>query len=652
MTLDESNNIFIAGYFSGTVDFDAGTGTSIQTANCGSPNCREGFITKYTTNGDFVSVKRPPSNSTGYTYPHSIAYKNGKVYTVGSGGLLQVFNATDFDISNNNILPTASTYIFTNSINLQGPSWAADIDVDEQGSIYIAGYFNFQDNFGSGSSLDPANGKAFFLKLLQNSNNLALAWKQQIAESDRGKGIVLGKNNEVFGLSAKLVTDLKIHISKMDRNNGNFINSWGTNGIKTINNSYVNTALRSPMAVQPDNGDLLIALTSYNNQVIDFGDGVTVPTDGTSGVRLVMAEYQASGTCLWAKAAGRVSDDFYPNNLPVDLDVDSEHIYLAGWFVNLTNINVCDSTYTLQSIDSLSTFDGYVAKYGQVVPDLIYNFNPTIAGASNICNNNETYTATYYEGASYTWEVSNNVSIVSVNNNTITVTQNLSALNGQGWVKVTASKSNDCINYTSNKVVQKNIWLGKPQKPYIPHRNGMLPEPYVFRFPQSFCKNAFASIWVTSQGADFIASQLSDSTQQKIYKGGSMALLQIPLNQPIGTYVYQVIGWARRRQGCSSDITEITIIIEQNDEGEICPKEEEEKRMVKIYPNPVADVLQIEAEANCYILFNKLNQKVAEGVLSNKKGKINLQNLPQDIYFLHLHFADDIIERRQVIVSR
>jgi hypothetical protein len=50
--VDGSGNVYIAGWFSGSVDFDCGTGTAIFTSN--STNASDAFIAKYDPNGEYL----------------------------------------------------------------------------------------------------------------------------------------------------------------------------------------------------------------------------------------------------------------------------------------------------------------------------------------------------------------------------------------------------------------------------------------------------------------------------------------------------------------------------------------------------------------------------------------------------------------------
>jgi hypothetical protein len=125
-----------------------------------------------------------------------------------------------------------------------------------------------------------------------------------------------------------------------------------------------------------------------------------------------------------------------------------------------------------------------------------------------------------------------------------------------------------------------------------------------------------------------------------IYK--TTPFLSIPTKQE--HLIYSIV--SGNRCGLSS-IVQLTVNV-ANCNREISGKQ------VNIYPNPTDNFLQIEvenAEKVRYELHNKYSQKIFSGEFVGKQS-LSTQNLPQDVYFLHLHYPDGSIERRQIVVQR
>lgn len=88
LTLDEEANIYVGGYFTGTVDFDPGSGVANATSN---PGIFDAFLLKLDSSGNYQWVK--DLSGTGSVQIFDLKRDaNGSIYTVGNFGL-----ACDFD---------------------------------------------------------------------------------------------------------------------------------------------------------------------------------------------------------------------------------------------------------------------------------------------------------------------------------------------------------------------------------------------------------------------------------------------------------------------------------------------------------------------------------------------------------------------------
>lgn len=78
-----------------------------------------------------------------------------------------------------------------------------------------------------------------------------------------------------------------------------------------------------------------------------------------------------------------------------------------------------------------------------------------------------------------------------------------------------------------------------------------------------------------------------------------------------------------------------------------------EREQVKIYPNPVKDLLTIEAEnLKSILLINMLGKKIYESkIISDKINTINTQNIPKGIYLLKLEATDGNISTSKIKIT-
>jgi len=160
MSLDGTGNIYVTGGFTGTVDFDPSVGIFSMT----STGNVDMFITKLTTDGNFVWAKRFGGTGTNTTFVRSVASDGNGVYTTGN------FSGTiDFDPNTGTQLRTSAgstsfSDIFISKLDVNGNfSWAyrlgrssasdfgRAIAVDATGNVYSAGTFSGTVDFDPGA---------------------------------------------------------------------------------------------------------------------------------------------------------------------------------------------------------------------------------------------------------------------------------------------------------------------------------------------------------------------------------------------------------------------------------------------------------------------------------------------------------------------
>ncbi len=185
IAVDASGNVYTAGIFKGTVDFDPGSGTT----NLTSAGNDDAFISKLDASGNFIWAKS--FGGTGVDLANSIFIDAiGNLYVTGA------FQGTvDFDpgSSTNNLTSIGSPDAFI--IKLSGSGnfiWAKQfggtiratgnsIKVDATGSVYTTGFFEGTVDFDPGSGTTNFTsiniGDAFISKLDGSGNFI---WAKQL----------------------------------------------------------------------------------------------------------------------------------------------------------------------------------------------------------------------------------------------------------------------------------------------------------------------------------------------------------------------------------------------------------------------------------------------------------------------------------------
>ena len=158
IALDGSGNVFVAGYFTGTVDFDAGAGTS----NLSSAGAEDIFYMKYDNDGNYTWAKNTGGSDTDVanwlTFDAS-----GNIFLTGQFSLTADF---DPDAGTANSSSAGSWDIFFAKYNSDGSyNWSASvggIGVDQSHVIdYVsAGNFLIAGEFPNSVDFDPNTGTA------------------------------------------------------------------------------------------------------------------------------------------------------------------------------------------------------------------------------------------------------------------------------------------------------------------------------------------------------------------------------------------------------------------------------------------------------------------------------------------------------------
>jgi hypothetical protein len=299
--VDFAGNIYTVGYFSGTVDFDSGVGTSFLTSN----GSRDIFVQKLDSDGNFLWAKAFGGNS--IEMAESIFVDvSGNVYTTG------YFSGTaDFDPDGvANITSSGSNDVFIQKMDSSGNFlWAKtfggvnddrgySICVDDLGNVYTIGFFQLTVDF------------------------------------DPGPGIT----------SVTSHGSLDVFIQKMDAL-GNFL--W----VKSFNG----TSADFGFSIRVDSAGNIFTTGSFSG-TIDFDPGTGEVILTTNGGRDgFIHKMDNSGNFIWVSTFGS-NDDDYGFSICVD---HFENVYATGWFSGIADF---DPGPGVNYLSSAGEYDVFVLK--------------------------------------------------------------------------------------------------------------------------------------------------------------------------------------------------------------------------------------------------------------------------------------------------
>lgn len=202
LQIDESQNVYIGGYYQGKYDMDPGEGDN--TIN--SVGQYDGFIAKYNKEGEHQWSFSIGDKDVDYV--RNFRVLNNKVYTMG-----EFSDTVDFDPSEGtqklmSIENEVSGYLavygldgaLISAFGLKGTmgeyqgasSCIKDIDFDPEGKLYITGYFNGDVDFDSsseGGELSSTGGYSDFdMFIAKYDAERNLEWAQNAGGTNQEKG--------------------------------------------------------------------------------------------------------------------------------------------------------------------------------------------------------------------------------------------------------------------------------------------------------------------------------------------------------------------------------------------------------------------------------------------------------------------------------
>ncbi len=413
MVVDDNGNVYLTGYFQGTVDFDPGQGTDIHTSN----GHYDGFVQKLDSDGNLLWVKTFGGNN--YDEGLGIALDQGgsNVYITG------YFRGTvDFDTGpgvNNHTsegesdifimcLTNAGNFLWAKSIGGTGNDAGTDIAISPSGYVQVTGYFYGNVDFNPAIAVDfhqatgTINSDVFVLKMDANGDYL---WTRTFGgtDYDAGLSLVIDASGNIYTTGYFLGTvdfdtdvtvdnhssnGLKdVFVQKLDFN-GNFIwaKTFGGNG-NDIGKS-----------IDIDNNGNIILTGSFAGTV-DFNPGNFVDNHISNGsLDIFVEKLDATGDFVWARTFGGSSEDV-GNSVTHDYN---DNIFLTGYFFDTVDFDPDIAGFEqhtsngnrdifIEKFASNSAFQWAETFGGN-------NINDSDTGVSIAINNSGIYTAGTFQG--------------------------------------------------------------------------------------------------------------------------------------------------------------------------------------------------------------------------------------------------------------
>jgi hypothetical protein len=372
LTVDGTGNVYVAGHFNGTADFDP----SAAIVNLVSAGNYDVFIAKYNSAGTYVWAKR--IGGAGEDSPGAIAldasanvYITGYYYGVADfDPAAAVVNLTSLGISDVFIAKysTAGLYTWAKSMGGSGLEQGGALKTDGTGNVYVSGIFNgtadFDPSAGTANLTPAGNYDIFFAKYTTAG---VYVWSKSIGgiDQDVNSSLALDGSGNVFvsghfystgdfDPSASVVTLNSVTEQSM------FVGKYTNLGVYTVAWAArdFEGGYGRAMATITDPAGNVYMTGSYRDKVDFDPSASTAYLTNLNGDNIFLAKYDAAGNYLWAIQLGSNNNNDEGTLLTLDA---LGNIYVAGIFDGTVDFDPSASTADLTSLGAND--DVFIAKY-------------------------------------------------------------------------------------------------------------------------------------------------------------------------------------------------------------------------------------------------------------------------------------------------
>lgn len=368
ITSDASGNVYVTGYFSGTIDFDPGAAVYNLTSSGGL----DIFVLKLNSAGNFVNAFSVGGVS-GTDVARSIAVDaSSNIYLTG-----YYFGVADFDpgVGTATLSASAGFDIFIAKYTSAGAityarsvggtattEMGTSLKVDATGNVYVGGYFSgtgdFDPGVGTFTMTTSVGSQDLFIIKLNASGNFV--WAKQIGNTSStaiadlaldGIGNVLATGSFFGtvdfdpGAGIANLTEAgtgmgDCFILKLDAT-GNYI--WAT--------SLGSTSSDGGAAIRTDASNNIYTTGSFQ-ATVDFDPGVGVYNLTATSSDIFISKLNASGNFLAAVKFGGSAVDI-ANSIAVDA---SNNVYTTGSFNTTPDFDPGSPVFNITSAGSTDAF--------------------------------------------------------------------------------------------------------------------------------------------------------------------------------------------------------------------------------------------------------------------------------------------------------
>lgn len=412
ITIDGTGNIYLAGEFSRTIDFDPSSGVASRTSTSSS---RDSFVAKYTSDGNFLWVTTISSD--GSDSIRSVATdSSGNVYLAGSyagnsasspllvGGSTTGIGQSVGDDSIFIKLNSTGTLAWAKKIGNNISDSATSINLDSFNNIYVLGSYQLTANFdpnGGTSNLTAAGQFDIYLAKYDSAGSLIWARGFGGASAEESRSLkVDSSGNAYFAGYFQGTADFDPSPNRNDLiSQGSdeiFIAKVTPTGDLAWAQRFGSSGSDQANALTLDSQGNVYA-TGYFAGSADFDPGQGTDTIAVNSYGVFVVKVTANGTYQWAKGFAGASFDEGKAIASIPLG----GVAVTGYFDGSSDFDPSQGVATLTA--SSQSVDAFVLRLDSNGSAAIDVIAPTVTWTSPNSPSSSrtlTFTATFSEPVS------------------------------------------------------------------------------------------------------------------------------------------------------------------------------------------------------------------------------------------------------------
>lgn len=366
---DSNGNVYLAGGFRHTVDFDPGVGVDEKPFS----GWLDIFVSKYDANGNYVSTWTIGGTEKDYIRALTVDAQN-RVHVVGeSEGTIDLDPSVGIDSqsSGSYLMSVNSDGSYVGSYHLPGTIYAKDVDSDVEGNLYVVGSFDGTVDFDSSAAevFVTAEWRDGFLTRIDTLGNHSWTRIMTGTLEERMYDIEIDYAGNIYLAGQFRGTFVASELDPV-RTNGSYdgvVVKYNSQGIYEWARNVGGSARDSVDSVTADAyGNVFIAGTFRSVVDFDWGDGVQ--QDSSNSRSLFYIRTTSTGDYLWGESYG---DDLY-NDFMAEVNFDHQgNLYISGGFFGGIDFDpgVGGEAYDYYLSESVvGASDGFVTKWNMVLP--------------------------------------------------------------------------------------------------------------------------------------------------------------------------------------------------------------------------------------------------------------------------------------------